>query len=382
MGTKTVEDNGNNGRHVLHPEIDRDPSIRLPSQGRTLYEPPVYMNESVFRSENMQLTIRCPDVWVYDAGFEDIYDNEAELEDTEINIPVFGANDLVGGTVLLNPEVMHREKGKLSISIEGTFTYISPRLPAPATDTSLPQPLKHEHIFFAGNMAIATYPPSSNIGTNPDRNRKFGRMQSKGDATGAIRRELTFGGRIKSLSLRNPFKSMFERRNQNEGEEPFTGQNAQFQAEVTRVQSSLTSWERPTSIQVSEAYPQEWISHGFSFPLPTEPLNNESRKSSTTSMTQKRLPPSFSTSHLVEISGIRGRAYAENAEVSYRIIVEWNPLDHMQEPNRDSINENRHLNRIEAPFLYEPIVDEIDLDIPLPDGRSIVTDRSMRSKKR
>jgi hypothetical protein len=65
----------------------------------------------------MQLTIRCPDVWVYDASFEDVYDNESEPGDTEINIPVFGANDLVGGTVLLNPEVMHREKGKLSISV-------------------------------------------------------------------------------------------------------------------------------------------------------------------------------------------------------------------------------------------------------------------------
>jgi hypothetical protein len=64
----------------------------------------------------MQLSIRCPDFWVYDADV-DAPENETAREGSEIDIPVFGVNDLVGGTVLLNPVLMHQGKGKLSISV-------------------------------------------------------------------------------------------------------------------------------------------------------------------------------------------------------------------------------------------------------------------------
>src|ERR1700761_9711984 len=53
-----------------------------------------------------------------------------------------------------------------------------------------------------------------------------------------------------------------------------------------------------TSSSPSEA---AWQSYNFSFPLPS----HESQK----------MPPSFSCSNIVDVAGIRGRAYAENAEV-------------------------------------------------------------------
>lgn len=101
-----------------------------------------------------------------------------------------------------------------------------------------------------------------------------------------------------------------------------------------------------------ESNKEEWTSHNFSFPLPAELTGKPFRDSQVTSATEmpkKKLPPSFSTSHIVHISGIRGRAYAENAEVSYRIIVEWSPLHRVQEVLvRDSSDEVRRLKWVNA----------------------------------
>jgi hypothetical protein len=192
-------------------------------------------------------------------------------------------------------------------------------------------------------MAIATYPPVNNLTLNPVRNRRHGKRRPGKETADGLSRELTFSSRIKSLSVRNAFKSMFERKSQNEDAGPFPGQNTQDQPGLARAQTTRTSsWVQPNHIQVLERSQEEWISHGFSFPLPTEPSTSDPRESTNTNLTRKKLPPSFSTSHVVQISGVRGRAYAENAEVSYRIIVEWSPLDHSQEPiRRDSFDESK-----------------------------------------
>lgn len=66
----------------------------------------------------MQLSIRCPDSWVYDAGPEgQDHETRTNGSQAEIAIPVFGDNDLVGGTVLLSPVLSKQGKGKLSISV-------------------------------------------------------------------------------------------------------------------------------------------------------------------------------------------------------------------------------------------------------------------------
>ena len=57
-----------------------------------------------FRSEFLKISIRCPDAWVYD-----------DEGTGHLDIPVFGPNDLVGGSVSLSPQLTGR--GKLNINV-------------------------------------------------------------------------------------------------------------------------------------------------------------------------------------------------------------------------------------------------------------------------
>jgi hypothetical protein len=74
------------------------------------------------RSENMQLSLRCPDAWVYDGVPTSDSDSASQVLDIEV--PVFGANDLVGGTILLSSELTKQGKGKLSISVRVRSIYL------------------------------------------------------------------------------------------------------------------------------------------------------------------------------------------------------------------------------------------------------------------
>jgi hypothetical protein len=57
--------------------------------------------------------IRCPKYWNYSVSSGDEDDSQDEKD---LIIPIFGANDLVGGTVTLSPELC-KVKGKLSIAV-------------------------------------------------------------------------------------------------------------------------------------------------------------------------------------------------------------------------------------------------------------------------
>lgn len=70
---------------------------------------PFYLNSS----QNITLSIRCPDAWIYDA---EEGANEADSKLT-MDIPVFGPNDLVGGSVFLNPEIVEEGEGRLDICV-------------------------------------------------------------------------------------------------------------------------------------------------------------------------------------------------------------------------------------------------------------------------
>jgi hypothetical protein len=203
-------------------------------------------------------------------------------------------------------------------------------------------------------MAIATYPPPVHPPLTPVRSRRQGRRPPVRNA-GATRegaRALNGGHsltqRFKPLSLRNTIRNIFEKRSQNEDASPLSEKDGPFfdKSDLARAQTTRTSWIPPAPIQPPEPAKIEWSSHGFSFPLPTEPPIQDNRISRMTATTAgivaKKLPPSFSTSHVVQVSGVRGRAYAENAEVSYRVVVEWSLLNPpIQESPRDSFEDTK-----------------------------------------
>ncbi|KAA1472559.1 hypothetical protein DENSPDRAFT_778464 [Dentipellis sp. KUC8613] len=78
--------------------------------------------------------------------------------------------------------------------------------------------------------------------------------------------------------------------------------------------------------------------HSFTFDIPRGERPGE------------EMPPTFSSSSVSE-GGVRGRAYAERAEVSYKIIAIWEPQDE---------SESRDI--LEIPILFQPDSDFLSLD--------------------
>ncbi|KZS96224.1 hypothetical protein SISNIDRAFT_536438 [Sistotremastrum niveocremeum HHB9708] len=276
-----------NGRLIERFTSDGSAASPRPA-GTPLYDAPVYLHESVFRSDDILIVIRCPDAWIF----------EDENGDETMDIPVFGPNDLVGGMVSLGPGLC-KVKGRLVISIEGTFTLISPHLPKPE-DPDLPQPLRHVHTFFFGSMGIAVYPrePKRSVILSPREH--------------SPPRE-SFGARLRKAIILEKIPRRF---------------GTFHKTKSTPVVDSLVKVE-----------PSTWQEHSFSFPLPTT--------------SDKQMPPSFSSSSLVTGHGIRARAYAENAEVSFKVVATWHS------------EEQPELTReLGAPFLYQPVQDDLPADFP------------------
>ncbi|CAL1699600.1 unnamed protein product [Somion occarium] len=92
-------------------------------------------NISIFRSSNMEIHVHSPSVKVVEGR-------------ASHSLPVFGDHDKIGGTVHLDPKLASTA-GRLTISMEGTFVYVSPKLHDDDESTLRRKP---RHVFFTSSV--------------------------------------------------------------------------------------------------------------------------------------------------------------------------------------------------------------------------------------
>ncbi|CDO74586.1 hypothetical protein BN946_scf184583.g13 [Trametes cinnabarina] len=99
---------------------------------------PEYPHTSVFRSPQVEVHVRSPSVKIL----------RGKGYDAAQSLPVFGDHDKVTGTVLLDVSLCAMP-GRLTISFQGTFVYMSPNLGQSEGYVELARPERHRHVFFS-----------------------------------------------------------------------------------------------------------------------------------------------------------------------------------------------------------------------------------------
>ncbi|KIJ36990.1 hypothetical protein M422DRAFT_34017 [Sphaerobolus stellatus SS14] len=262
--------------------------------GVALYDAPVYLHTSTFRSGNLELSIRSPRVR---------YVNDPKWIGQ--SIPVFSGKDSIGGTVLTSISSTIATEHLLVISIEGAFFWSSPTpeekdptTPAPLV-SSLPSRLKHT--FLSSLITISLLPDSF-------------RDTPSSSAPSTFRSALQAS--IKRTFFRNkPLGPKRKRRASESSEKP--------------------------NFQDSK------LSHAFSFPLPKEAKEGYGEDG-------RDVPASFAVSHVVQ-SGHRGRWYSESANMAYKIVVSVKPKSRERPRGVAGVTPGvAYEEQIEIPIFIEP----------------------------
>ncbi|KAH9852260.1 hypothetical protein C2E23DRAFT_826562 [Lenzites betulinus] len=125
--------------------LSRRPLLRLDPQAADEKHPhlppePEYPHTSVFRSSQLEVQVRSPSVKIL----------RGKGYDTAQSLPVFGDHDKVTGSVLLDVSLC-ATPGRLTISLQGTFVYMSPNpsLSDAESYAALSRPERHRHLFFS-----------------------------------------------------------------------------------------------------------------------------------------------------------------------------------------------------------------------------------------
>ncbi|KDQ58688.1 hypothetical protein JAAARDRAFT_176742 [Jaapia argillacea MUCL 33604] len=224
-----------------------------------------YALTSIFRSLQMEIHIQSPSV-------KTLAPRGQEIPRT---LPVFGDSDLVGGKIVVAQDCS--QSGRVTVSIEGAFQYVSPKLGKHFASSPSTEDSKLRHVFFSSSTVI---PLSASSET---------------------------GGSRSALNIRDAFV-----------------------ATVRRVE------RRPSLPSLTSTSGTRSFSFGFQLPR--------------SSRSGEELPPTFSFSALME-GGMRNRAFAENAEVSYRVTALW-----------EANNGSGDRIFLEAPILFQPDTDFSSLD--------------------
>ncbi|KAL7277235.1 hypothetical protein ACG7TL_009087 [Trametes sanguinea] len=106
---------------------------------------PEYPHTSVFRSPQVEVHVRSPSVKVL----------RGKGYDVAQSLPVFGDHDKVTGTVLLDVGLC-ATPGRLTISFQGTFVYMSPNVGQSDGYVELARPERHRHVFFSSSETRPT----------------------------------------------------------------------------------------------------------------------------------------------------------------------------------------------------------------------------------
>ncbi|KAI0035808.1 hypothetical protein K488DRAFT_42564 [Vararia minispora EC-137] len=220
---------------------------------------PLYPHTSTFRSAAMDVSVNSASVKM------------ARSTSHAHPLPIYGDQDTVNGTVRLASHTKP-SSGRMSVSFEGLFVYMSPSARLAQGSMSTPSPKLHEHVFYSETAILSPMI----------------------DASGPL------------TSIAGAFAS------------------------------TAASIRESGSISFSSS--DGTRTYAFCLPIPNKTSAGED------------LPPTLSSSVLTE-SGIRKQAAVENVEVSYRLVVSW-------EPHEDS--DERAI--VEIPILFQPDTDFLSLD--------------------
>ncbi|KAI5121710.1 hypothetical protein M0805_002103 [Coniferiporia weirii] len=298
-----------------------------------------YPKTSVFRSGDLTITISSPSVRVV-----------RKLGDDDIRLPVFGDHDHVPGSVTLDPQNCAAETGRLTIAIEGAFEYISPMSATKAGPTQI-TPGRHRHVFYQDSVVI----PLSAAPERPARPTLRNAMATLRRVASNERNRRPDLKRMRSIES-----------DMSSGNRCDRSQSSSSSAASSSSCSSPGYQSGCSSATWSEASDSPYASpsssprtFNFDFKLPkAENMADE-------------LPPTFSSSNVVS-AGVRGRVYAENADVKYKIRALWEALDGSSAQSQ-----------LETPILFQPDTDFLSLDglksepwseVPLENARGMPVD--------
>ncbi|THH12127.1 hypothetical protein EW145_g194 [Phellinidium pouzarii] len=252
-----------------------------------------YPKASVFKSNELTMTINSQTVRVVRKTGED-----------GIRLPVFGDHDHVTGSITLDPQNCAAEFGRLTVTIEGVFEYVSPMSATKAGPTQI-TPGKYRHIFYKDSAVI----PLSASPRTPTRSALRSAM--------ATLRRVTSRERILRPSLKRARSvetglANSHKHGQSCSSTSSASSNSSSSSGCQSDRTSVTwSEESDSPYSTSSASPRTF---NFDFEL-CRPEN-----------TGDELPPTFSLSNVVS-AGVRGRVYSENADVGYRVRALWESLD-------------------------------------------------------
>ncbi|KLO19399.1 hypothetical protein SCHPADRAFT_865315 [Schizopora paradoxa] len=302
--TRTKTDAFPSGYTVTPPSSYKGAGLRYLEDGS-------YPNATTFQSREMTITISSPSV-------------RGSGRPNERALPVFGDHDRIPGTVSLDPSSC-ADSGKLTLSIEGVFEYVSPMSATKAGPSQI-TPGRHTHVFYRDEAVIPLY-----VSSEPARSRPVLRS-----ALATIRRTAS-QERILRPTLPKVRSMEF-----GFGRDRSSSSASSSSSSCSSGSSSTVSWTSASSVDSSASAAKTF---NFSFELPRSDRAGD------------ELPPTFSSSNIVS-AGVRGRVYAENADVRYRISAVWEALDG-----------SGAQARLEAPILFQP-----DADFQSLDGLSVPPD--------
>ncbi|TDL22765.1 hypothetical protein BD410DRAFT_788078 [Rickenella mellea] len=235
--------------------MTRSPPASFPV-GLRLLNSPLHTHVSTFKSPEIQININSSSVR-----------NLRRADQASTSLPVFGDHDHITGSVTLDPQNCAADSGRLTISIEGSFEYISP-MSATKRGHSQITPGKHRHIFYRDSAVIPLYTASEPVSAPAPPRSGF-----RSAFAASLRRATS----VETLSkLASP--------------------------------PELRSHSSPTSPSPSP----KTFNFDFELPRPEKP--------------GEELPSTFSASNVVS-GGVRGRVYSENASVNYCVHALWEAFD-------------------------------------------------------
>ncbi|GBE83878.1 hypothetical protein SCP_0509350 [Sparassis crispa] len=120
---------------------DAAPSSYTPVKERvpSLHEDHPYVHTSVFRRGQIEIHVRSPYTKVVKQG-----------QESSRYLPVFSENSKVEGTVVL--DVGAATRGRLTISIEGAFVFLSPHMKVGDHSVDVHRTSAHRHVFFLSSV--------------------------------------------------------------------------------------------------------------------------------------------------------------------------------------------------------------------------------------
>ncbi|KAI0631232.1 hypothetical protein C8Q77DRAFT_195003 [Trametes polyzona] len=129
------------------PILRVDPTVVEEKSSPPLPLEPEYPHTSVFRCPQLEVHVRSPSVKVL----------RGKGYDTPQSLPVFGDHDKVTGSVLLDVSLC-ATPGRLTISLQGTFVYMSPNVGQSESEgyVELSRPERHRHVFFSSSETRPT----------------------------------------------------------------------------------------------------------------------------------------------------------------------------------------------------------------------------------